>query len=208
MTDSLIFDLDGTIWDPTEAILAGWDIVLARYPQVHKKVTAADMAKTLGLPVPEIARRLFPDEPEELRQQMMKECTDAEITCLSKNGGRLYPGVEETLKKLSVKMPLFIVSNCEDGYIESFFKGNGLRRYFKDYECPGVTGLDKSSNIRLVVSRNRLSSPAYVGDTRLDSDSAREAGVSFIFARYGFGDADRYDGVIDSFAELTEMFVR
>ena len=32
----------------------------------------------------------------------------------------ILEGVQETIKKLSEKYPLYIVSNCQDGYIEAF----------------------------------------------------------------------------------------
>ncbi|MGN0204126.1 MAG: HAD family hydrolase [Coprococcus sp.] len=203
--DSLIFDLDGTLWDSSDGIVATWGIVLEAYPEIHKKVTAAELARNFGLPLDEIARRMFPDQTEELRQQLMAECCEKENIYLAEHGGTLYPKLEETLQKLSEKMPLFIVSNCQDGYIQSFYSGNRTEQYFKDCECIGVTGLSKGENIRLVIERNGLKMPAYVGDTQGDADAARAAGVPFIYARYGFGNVDGYDMVIDHFEELLKL---
>ena len=50
-----------------------------------------------------------------------------------------------------------------------------------------MTGLQKWGNIKLVVERNHLRRPVYVGDTIIDSDAAEKAGVPFLHAGYGFG---------------------
>ena len=53
--DSLIFDLDGTLWDSSEGIVATWALVLENYPEIHKKVTAEELASNFGLPLEQIA---------------------------------------------------------------------------------------------------------------------------------------------------------
>lgn len=203
--DSLIFDLDGTLWDSTDGIIETWNELLKGYPDIDKTVTREEMASNFGRPLDEIARRMFPDQTPRMQKQLMDECGDKEIIYLSKHGGSLYPQTEEVLKALSEKIPLFIVSNCQAGYIESFYKGNGMGRYFKDHECIGVTGLSKGENIRLIISRNGLKAPAYMGDTQGDADAARAAGVPFIYAAYGFGEVDGYDEKADSLEQLLQM---
>ncbi len=50
----------------------------------------------------------------------------------------IYNGVPETIKALSKKYPLYIVSNCQDGYIEAFLKNSGLGGYFKRFYMSGL----------------------------------------------------------------------
>lgn len=203
--DSLIFDLDGTLWDSSEGIVATWALVLENYPEIHKKVTAEELASNFGLPLEQIARNMFPDQPESLRQQLMAECGEKENLYLAEHGGLLYPKLEETLRNLSEKYPLFIVSNCQDGYIQSFYSGNYTEKYFKDCECIGVTGKSKGENIRLVMERNGLKAPVYVGDTQGDADAAAQAGIPFIYAAYGFGQVKAFDAKIHTFEELLDI---
>ena len=110
---------------------------------------------------------------------------------MAEYGGILFPGEEEVLASLSGRYRLFIVSNCQDGYIEAFFQAHGLGKYFADFENPGRTGLPKADNIALVVERNGLKRPLYIGDTQGDFDAAAKAGVPFLHAAYGFGQIDR-----------------
>ena len=115
---------------------------------------------------------------------------------------------EQTLAALSARCPLFLVSNCQDGYIEAFFQAHGLGRYFTDYENPGRTGLPKADNIALVAERNGLRRPLYIGDTQGDYDAASKAGVPFLHAAYGFGRIDRPVPSVATFGDLPDAIRR
>lgn len=206
MYDSIIFDLDGTLWDSTPEVAIAFNHVLKRqYPEVKEVVTAEILRKLFGRPLEEIAVMLFQSVSEEYAKKIIVDCCEYENEYLAQHGARLYEGLEDTLKELSKKYKLFIVSNCQAGYIETFLKANPrLEQYFIDFECPGNTGKLKAENIRLVIERNQLANPIYVGDTIGDANSSKKAGVPFIYARYGFGTVEEYDMVIDSFGELLE----
>ena len=124
---------------------------------------------------------------------------------LLKEGGTLYPNTRETIINLSKKYKLYIVSNCVKGYIESFLNTSGLKDYFDDYESYGNTLLSKGENIKLVIERNNLKNPIYVGDTNGDIEGARIAGIPFVYASYGFGDVESFDYKIDDISELLNI---
>ena len=130
------------------------------------------------------------------------------VTYVAAHGGVLYPGVEQTLAALSARCPLFLVSNCQDGYIEAFFQAHGLGSYFTDYENPGRTGLPKADNIALVAERNGLRRPLYIGDTQGDYDATSKAGVPFLHAAYGFGRIDRPVPSVATFGDLPDAIRR
>ena len=205
--DGIIFDLDGTLWNSAEPVAESWNYVIEKRLGTEARITAQDILACMGLLMEDIGRTLFPELPEEEMRALLKECCEYENEYVGKTGGILYEGLEDTLKTLSQRLPLFIVSNCQEGYIEAFFKAHGLQHYFKDYENPGRTGLAKSGNIQLVIKRNHLQNPVYVGDTQGDCSASGDAGVPFIFARYGFGDVKEEDctAVIDHFYELTGL---
>ena len=204
-TDSIIFDLDGTLWNATEEICEAWNIVLNRHPNIGRTITTEELGKNMGFTMDEICMRLFPELDENLQVKLMKEFCEEEEIYLGKHGGKLYPKVEETLGKLSESYKLYIVSNCQDGYIQCFFKAHKLKKYFTDFECWGVTGLPKGQNNKIIMERNKLNKPVYVGDTKGDYESAKIAEIPFIYARYGFGNSEEYDYVIDSFEEILNL---
>lgn len=204
--DSIIFDLDGTLWDSTDSIIDSWNDVLSNYSEVKNKLTIEDMKGAMGLTVKDIAPKFFPYLEEEKSLKIINHCCEEECKYLEKHGAVLYDRLEETLKELAKSYKLFIVSNCQCGYIESFFKAHKLDKYFTDYENPGRTGLTKGENIKLVIERNNLVNPIYVGDTEGDLKAARFAGIPFVYARHGFGEVKEYDYSIDSIHELLKLF--
>ena len=115
--------------------------------------------------------------------------------------------MKESLKILSLDYNLYIVSNCQDGYVEAFLHAHQLKSYFKDYEMSGRTGLDKGHNIKLIMKRNVIEQAFYVGDTEGDEEASRFAGIPFIYASYGFGKAKNPDMIIHSIKELPKVLL-
>lgn len=203
--DSIIFDLDGTLWDSTDGVLKSWNTIIENNKDINVKLTKEILKGTMGLQIIDIGRKLFPNLSDDRIEELMKDCCELENEYLEKHGGILYDNLEETLKELSSNYKLFIVSNCQCGYIEVFLKYHNLGKYFLDFENPGRTGLSKGENIKLVVERNKLKSSVYVGDTEGDLKAAKFAGIPFIYASYGFGEVSEYDYSIKRFNELLEL---
>ena len=200
--DSVIFDLDGTLWDSTNEILIAWNEVVEKYDEVINKFTKEDIEGFMGTPIEVIFKTFLPYLNDEKIKEIEIACSNNEMKYIEGHGGNLYPGLEKVLKKLSSKYKLFIVSNCQEGYIEGFLKFYGFEKYFLDFEYIGRTGLVKGENIKLVIERNKLESSIYVGDTEGDREAANLAKIPFIYARYGFGEVSDYDYAINDIMEL------
>ena len=201
--DGIFFDLDGTLWDASEGIALSWRQVLAEQPDFTRTLTMEDIDGCMGLTEEQIEEKLFPDFPPARQKELFDLCIQRECEYLRVHGGKLFPNVPEVLEKLSAQVPLFIVSNCESGYIECFLEAHQMHGYFRDFECIGNTGLSKAENIRLVAQRNGIQNPVYVGDTIWDKEAADGAGVPYIFAAYGFGNVENCPR-IETFAALWE----
>ena len=205
--DGIIFDMDGTLWDASDEVAHSWNVVL-KEKNINRVITGKDMRACMGMLMDDIIDKLLPKVDEAEREAVKLDIFNEEHEYLAANGGKLYPEIEDTLQYLSEKYELFIVSNCQDGYIQSFFKAHGLEKYFADFECAGSTGLNKNENSLLLAHRNGLSKYAYVGDTYTDMKSAKDAGAQFVYASYGFGKVDESDCdyVIENLNELKEIF--
>ncbi|MEY9969641.1 phosphoglycolate phosphatase [Lysinibacillus sp. RC46] len=204
--ESIIFDLDGTLWDSRKTVAQSWAQVVQGSPYGKGKITEEDLSKTMGLQIQEIAAVLFEYLDEEKQMELILACCQQEQDDLLRNGGILYPQLEETLLALSKKFRLFIVSNCQEGYIETFYAYHKLEKYFLDFENPGRTGLSKGENIQLIMERNHIKNAVYVGDTQGDMLSAKFAGIPFVFASYGFGKPEEYDYIIEKPFDLLNIF--
>lgn len=212
MKKGIIFDMDGTIWDSSENVAKSWDIMVKKHGYEDKTITQDDIKGVMGKTMDVIADLLFPfTTPGEERNKLRKACEDYENEYLAQNGGTLYPDVIETLNELRhMGYHLYIVSNCQAGYIEAFLEFFGIDLkdndpLIEDIECYGNNFLSKGENIKLMATRNNLDSAVYVGDIQSDYDSTCEAGLPFIHAAYGFGTINAEVPAIKDFAELTEV---
>ena len=201
---ALIFDLDGTLWDSSECLYKIWNIVFEKR-NIPLRVTHEYVSSLFGKTNREIATIVFPDLPfEEAYSHILAIC-DEEIVYLNEHGAKIYEGLEETLKTLQENNDLYIVSNCQDGYIESFLKAHHMSSYFKDIECEGRTGKVKAENIQLLMQRNNIKEAYYIGDTQGDQNASKLASIPFIYASYGFGEVNTYDYIINDIRELVDL---
>ena len=205
---AVLFDLDGTLWDATGRITESWNRAIARSGSPELAVDREKIKRVQGMTLEAIGKKLFPGLPADVREKLVYDCESDTIKSLKLYGGSLFDGLIPTLSELHRKYFLAVVSNCSDGYIDSFLLPHRLCEYFDDNECAGRTGLSKSENIRLVMARNRISFAVYVGDTVLDYEAAKEAGVPFIHASYGFGIVEDAEYSVSDIRELPELVDR
>lgn len=202
MKKGIIFDMDGTLWDAGVSIAEAWNIIIKRRNLKKAQLTADDIHSIMGKTIDGIADALFGEYSKEERMDITRECLEYENVYLAKHGGELYEKLEDVLIELSEQYPLYIVSNCEKGYIEGFLEYYGFGKYFKDFESHGNTSLPKGQNIKLVAERNSLTDVVYIGDIQSDYNASKEAGVGFIHAAYGFGTIDEVVPAVSSIAEV------
>lgn len=221
MKKNIIFDVDGTLWDSAQSVAESWNYVLSLHPETRGiHLTAEDEYRFMGHTMYEISVMMLPDIDDALRGRIMQECMENENTYLREHPGAFYPEMKETFTKLKESgKQLYIVSNCQDGYIQIMMEDAGLQcrsaggnedSIITDFECYGRTILKKADNIRLIMERNSMvpEECVYVGDTAMDEQAARDAGISFIHAAYGFGEVSEPDGSISSIAELPELLLK
>lgn len=205
MKKGIIFDLDGTLWDSSKAVVDSWNVKIREFEDVDYEMTYEQMQGYMGMPMDEIAYAFFDKVSKERALELAAICMEYENEYIAQYGGELMPGLEEGLQSLRDEgYCLYIVSNCQEGYIEAFLKYHKLGQYFDDTENFGKTGLQKDGNIRLIVERNSLDQAVYVGDILADYNSTMKAGLPFIHAAYGFGHVPEGTIKVQAFSELNE----
>ena len=199
-------DIDGTLWNTTGVVAQAWNKAIADCGFDAALVNADGLQKEFGKPMNVIADDLWLALTQEQKDLLMKQCCVREQEALKENHEDIsYPAVRDTIKALAQKFRLYIVSNCQSGYIELTMEKNKIADYIKDHECYGDTGMGKADNLRLLVRRNGIKAPVYVGDTQGDADACREAGVKFVWAGYGFGSVQEFAAKIDRFGQLLDL---
>ena len=203
--DGIILDIDGTIWNTTGIVAVAWNKAIDESKFNARKVNAQDLQREFGKTMDVIADDLWPNLDVSQRDIILSLCCSEEHVALKENTLDItYPSVVETIKELASVTNFFVVSNCQDGYIQLMLEKTGLESYVKDFECFGRTGKGKAENIQMLIQRNQLIAPVYVGDIQGDADACRQAGVPFIWASYGFGQVSDYVATLEKFSDLIE----
>lgn len=202
--DGIIFDVDGTLWDSTDVVAKAWNQAISDYSGLDANLTGEGLKTLFGKTMDEILQAIFPTLSAEEQNRLGKPCFDYENELLAQEPGNLYPDVETVFQTLSKETNLYIVSNCQCGYIEVFLEVTGLGRYVKGHLCHGQTGLAKNETIRQLMKEHHLTDVVYVGDTQGDYEACKRAQVPFIFVTYGFGQAPDASHRISELAMLPE----
>ena len=204
--ESLVFDIDGTLWDSRALVAEGYNIQLKQEGLAHLCVTAEDLKPLFGKVMTEIADVILATIPEEKRYDLMERCMATENQYLHDNPCEIgYPGVRDTIAQLSKRYRIFIVSNSQCGYPELCTEKLGLTPYVEGHMCFGDTGTSKGKTIRTLMAKHNIGSCAYVGDTQGDYEATVEADVPFIWCTYGFGIPDAYAEKVDRFEDLLKL---
>jgi len=204
--DSLIFDMDGTLWDAVDTYNASWNMVFEEL-DIDIVIEREQLAKMVGMEGGKVIKIIMPDFDDEKRQLIYNLVNEKRKVILPQRGGILYDGVKEGLKQLAEKYDLFILSNCAKGIIRLFIDWAGIDEHIKDELAHGVNFMPKNHNIKLLSETHGLKKPVYIGDTEGDGQQSRLAGVPFVFVSYGFGQTDDYDLKFDDFKSLTAYFM-
>lgn len=181
--------MDGTLVDSHAGIAsAAAEAVLAVLPQVP----VPDFRPWIGPPIGEIFRRALKIDDRDVIERLCLRYREAydDRGCLN---ARLYDGVLDTLRHLEASgVVCCIVTNKPKLPTERMLSHLGIGGYFRHVVCPDSAQPrhpDKSAAIRALVGSVPLNADetVLVGDSTDDALAARECGVSFIAATYGYG---------------------
>lgn len=205
--ESIIFDIDGTLWDSRALIAEGYNIQLRKEGLHHLQTNEDVLLKLFGRTMSDIADNLFPDFPPEERYALMDRCIESEDAYLNAHpcDTIAYPDIKSTMEVLAKKHRLFIVSNGQKGYPQLAAKKLGVEHLITGYLSYGDTGMEKSQTIRILMQEHNITDAVYVGDTQGDYEATQGAGIDFIWADYGFGKPESCNGVIHCFKNLLNL---
>ena len=122
--EAIIFDLDGTMWNALDGIHKTWNQVVSNHPEYRTEpISYEELEGCLGLPMTDIAAKLFPGTEMAQQQVLMDECCAVENAYLAEHGGILYPRLEETLLELKKTYRLFVGEQLPAGVYRELSQG-------------------------------------------------------------------------------------
>ena len=207
---ALIFDLDGTLIDSKQDLIHAVNAMLRELGR--GELAEETISGYIGHGAPQLVARALGDESTERDRQRALQFFLSYYELHKMDSTCAYPGVRETLEKLA-SMPMAVLTNKPTAASLQILEGLGLAKYFQ-----GIYGGDsferkKTDPCGAQFILRDLSAAAeesaMVGDSDVDVQTARNAGMRAIAVKYGFGrydrDANPADQYIDRLTELVKL---
>lgn len=187
-----IFDMDGTILETLEDMCASVNVTMDHvgYP----RRTMDEVRRFVGNGAAKLIERCMPAGAEDPRYPTALEFYRAYYDAHAQIKTGPYPGIPELLNQLSREgVRLAVVSNKPDEAVRAL-----TERYFPGVFPVAIGNRDGWATkpapdsvyetMRLLGARRE--STVYVGDSDVDVDTARNAGLDSVIVTWGFRDED------------------
>ena len=187
---NLIFDLDGTLVDSLPGIHSSMQVAI---DQVLPGEVMPKMRQVVGPPLLQMFQKMWPELSQEGLEKLVKAFrADYDLRGFLKS--ERYPHVVEVLSALKhAGHHLYLLTNKPKIPTELILKHLELDHFFIDQISPdSLTPAfnEKTEGLRHLVSHYRmdLDQSVMIGDSSDDALAAKEVGIGFIAAEYGYGE--------------------
>ncbi len=190
--DAAVFDLDGTLLNTLDDLADSTNYALSCYG--YPRRTLEEVRRFVGNGVAKLIARAMPDGATEEETARCLAVFRAHYLTNMRNKTGPYPGILSLLDRLNeTGIPVAVVSNKFDDAVKSL-----CHHYFGD-RVPVAIG--ESATVRkkpapdsALAALDALHIPAdravYIGDSDVDIQTAKAAGMDCISVTWGFRDAD------------------
>ncbi|OBA05009.1 nucleosidase [Bacillus subtilis] len=213
MAQSLIFDMDGTLFQTDHILelsledafdflrsLGKWDMVtpIQKYREI------------MGVPLPEVWKILLPNHSNEIRQKMDAYFLERLIANINQGKGALYPHVEEIFSYLRDNdYSIFIASNGLIEYLKAIVSFYQLDRWVTEtFSIQQIHTLNKGDLVNTILKKYGIQQAAVVGDRLSDINAAKDNGLMAIGCHFDFAQEEELaqaDFVIHDLIELKTL---
>jgi phosphoglycolate phosphatase-like HAD superfamily hydrolase len=191
VTTAALFDLDGTLMDSREAVLAAYGLAAEQFPDGPARLAEIPEGELLAMRVIEVCTRIAGVE----RAEECAELYDVGYRTRTRELVRLYPGVVEMLASLRAGgIRLGVVTNKGASRTPADIApldGQGQGADLFDVVVTAADSVERKPSprpIEIALERTgwEASRSVYVGDGPHDAESAFAAGLGFVGVSWGF----------------------
>jgi phosphoglycolate phosphatase len=210
-----IFDLDGTLIDSKKDLVMSVNAALA-----HMGMDALDdevISSYVGNGAPVLIERALgesftPDTHARALQYFLEYYKDHKLDYT-----RFYPGVEDSLRRIhAAGIRMAILTNKPVGASIAIIEGLGASALFEQIYGGNSFPDKKPHPVGIETLMAELGAPKehtlMVGDSRVDIETARNAGVGCVGVRFGFQhdtfDISPPDVIVDRMEDLADLIER
>lgn len=187
METGILFDLDGTLLDTLEDLLDATNYALTScgYPPR----TLAQLRRFVGNGAANQIRLALPEGASQAQIDHVLAVYKPYYTAHCQHKTQPYPGIPQVLAQLGQRYPIAIVSNKPDGAVKAL-----CRQYF-----PGIFALGETPDcprkpapdmVHRAMDAIGVQQAIYVGDSEVDVDTAKNAGLPCLSILWGFRDRE------------------
>lgn len=207
---ALIFDLDGTLIDSQRDLIRSVNAMLRELGR--GELAEETISGYIGHGAPQLVARALGENCTEEERQRSLQFFLSYYELHKMDTTREYPGVGETLELLA-NMPMAVLTNKPVRISVRILDELGLSKYFQaiyggnSFETKKPDPLGARTILRELGAAPREA--LLVGDSEVDVQTARNAGMLAAAVNYGFGVHDRRaypaDVYLDRFGELVPL---
>ncbi len=207
--DSVIFDLDGTLLDTLCDLKNSVNFALRSHGMAERSL--GEVRRFVGNGIRNLCKRAAQEGTSEEKVDEILATFRSHYKDHSNDNTKPYDGITELLSSLKSKgIPTAIVSNKVDSAVQTL-----TEEYFNRLidvavgELEGVARKPEPDTVFLAMKKLGCSHPVYVGDSEVDVETAKNAGLDGIFVTWGFRDEEELraagaDTLVSSVKELWE----
>ena len=182
MKTGILFDLDGTLLNTLEDQVDATNYALAAFG--HPPRTLKEVRRFIGNGAENQIRLSLPDDRKEDLQQVL-DVYKPYYTDHCQIKTRPYDGIPEALEAIRANHPVAIVSNKPNSAVKALCADwfPGIYALGETPDCPRKPAADMVAKAMAAIG---VEACIYVGDSEVDVQTAKNAGVPCIAVLWGF----------------------
>ena len=187
--DYLIFDLDGTISDPKQGIVKSMNHALTFHGFSER--SHDELSTFIGPPLDATFSSLVSSNDKALISSLVSKYRER-YSDIGYSENVLYPGVVESLEKLSVipDLKLGICTSKRADFAERILKLFSIREYFS-FVNGGDVGIEKWQQLALLLEQKTINHQSLmIGDRYVDLTAAHKNKLQSAGVLWGYGSYD------------------